>query len=240
MSNPFCHTQVECILSSPEEIHTFLRVLQELVISVDPVNLSNWNTFTIYDLEQDSNRVTWNSNGYGWYNTLLVQLAEKLPESKFAQLWLPCDTSSYGNQGKDIYYNGELQDSTELYSEDSTDDSEEIGFAIIDFDLKNPIKYPRLYEFIHLAIEEAFTFPKAADFDCFDNKAADPESEVITFDTLGEALNLIEDKYELDFTEVEIEFRLLSVLAEDSSEYEEFEFPSEKFINFKGIKWAST
>lgn len=239
MSNPFCHTQVECVLSHPEEIRDFLTALQKLVISVDPDNLSDWNTITIYDLAQDSNRVTWNSSGCGWYKDLLVQLAAKFPESKFVQIWLPCDTSCYGNWGIDIYYNGQVQNSIELYSEDSTDDSEEIGFAIIDFDLKTPDKYPKLYEFIHLAIGKGFTFPIAADFDCFDDRAADPESEVITFGTLDKALNLIDDDYYADFMEVEIEFRVLAILAEASSECEGFGFTAEKFINFKGIKWAS-
>jgi hypothetical protein len=237
MSNPFCHTQVECILSSPEEVDDFLSTLQDLVNSVDPVDLSDWETFTIYDLEKDDNKVTWNSSGYGRYKNLLEKLAENFPESKFAQIWLPCDISDYGNWGIDIYYDSQEQNSIELYSEDATDDPEQIGFAIVNIDLKTPEKYPRLYQFIRLAINQGFTFPKAADFECFDGAAADPESEVITFETLGEILDLLEDHCDPDFREVEIEFRVLTILAGASSECEEFEFSSKKFINFAGKKW---
>ena len=78
----FCQTQVECILSSSEEVDNFLSTLKELITSIDQVQLGDWwNTLTIHDLEQNSNRIKWNSSGYGWYKVLLENLLSKKVEA---------------------------------------------------------------------------------------------------------------------------------------------------------------
>lgn len=243
----FCQTQVECILNSSEEVDTFLSTLKELLTSIDSVQLGDWwNTLTIHDLEQNSNRIKWNSSGCGWYKVLLEKLAQRFPKSRFAQIWLPIDTTNYGNWGIDIYFDGQEQISTELYPEDLTEDPEEVGFVIPEYDLTNPEIYPNLSRVLNLAMDEGFKLHKAADYNFNKNDLpCDPEVEIITFNTLYNISSFIEEHYDINSDylyelrfKAEIEFRFLSILKAEQCEGEDFDFVVSAFLRYEGKEWS--
>lgn len=232
-----CDTEVACILDPTEDIDKFFAVLQEIVTSSETQNsMGSFDTVIIYGLKQNDNKIRWYSDGYGRYNSLLEILCEKYPTSKFAQLWVPIETLCYSNWGKDIFYDGQEQLSIEQCSEDLTDDPEEIGFAFVDADAEILKTYPKLYDYINLAKDKGFSFPKAEDFDCFDERASEPEREVVTFGTLTDILNFIGDEYG-HYSKAELEFCILSILETDFCESEGFEFTPQTFLSCTGEKW---
>ena len=123
-----------------------------------------------------------------------------------------------------------------------TEDTEEVGFVIPEYDLTNLEIYPNLSRVLNLAMDEGFKLHKAADYNFDkDDLPCNPEEEIITFNTLHDICSVIQEHYDIEsdylyelMFKAEIEFRFLSVLKTEECERENFDCVVSSFLSYEG------
>lgn len=268
------YTQVECILDSSVNPDDFLAVLEEIVTSQEleeAVEDSDWDklktlnfdgldlnslgfdTFGIFGLEQNLNRIRWFSDGYGCYNALLGILSKRYPKSLFAQLWIPSELSNFSDWGWGIdHYNIEPHSSGVIchyrYPDYAADEFDDVGFVVVEELLTAETKkiedFPRLYKFLNFAKDKGFSFPKFEDFDDWDTVVWNtyPYTEIITYGTLSDILKFLGyDEFcnVFDLGLIELEFCILSLYQTGGFYFfpDSIEFTPKTFISSTSMVW---